>query len=264
MTSPVDLPADPAAPGSRTFRPDRFALWYFPAAVLALVVLLGTLGLQGSSLAIYSTELGAKPADAGVVAGTPRGIRSDEWYVRTPWVLRQAELGLPAKVAGGVGTHDMVVLGDLPTATWELVLRPHTAWYLVTDAERAFALEWWSYLAVQLLGVYALLAVLTKRARLSALGACLVTFSPATQWWSSPGTFTTIGYGSAATAALVAAVRQRTLRPTLGVAVLAGYLTALFLTTLYVPWQVGTALDRGAHRHRRAGRPLRLVVLLRG
>jgi hypothetical protein len=211
--------------------------------VLLVVAVLGMLRISGSSLGLYSTTLGTSEEDAGVVAGPVRGIRSDEWVVRTPWVLRQVELGLPTRAAGGVGTHDVVVLADLPTRSWELALRPHMVSYLVLDDEqRAFAMEWWLLAAVQLLGVYSLLYALTRRAAVSALAASLLTSSPATQWWWVPGAFTTIGYGCLSTALLIFAYRVSDTRRRIALSVVAGWAIAAFLTTLYPPWQVGTAI----------------------
>lgn len=230
--------------GRSSERCSRWA-WSFPALVVLLVVALGLAGLSGSSLGIYAMEAGATESEAGVLAGPPRMIRTDEWNVRTPWVLRQAELGLPATVAGGVGTHDMALLSDLPTAGWELILRPHTAWYFFLGVERAFSLEWWSFYAVQLLGVFSLLVAITKRPFLAALSASMMTLSPATQWWAAPGTFTTVGYGSAAMACMLFAYQASTRKGRVALSFAAGYLSAAFLVTLYIPWQVGTVLVVG-------------------
>lgn len=216
----------------------------FPTAVVMLVLTLGLLRVNGSSLSLYATGVGVQAEDAGVLAGPARPIRSDEWYVRTPWALRQKVLGLADRVEGGVGTHDVAVLSDLPTGGWETVLRPHTASYRVLDANRAFAVEWWTFLAVQMVGVYTLMAALTRRPTISALTALLLGLSPATQWWYSPGTFTTIGYGSAAAGLFLFATRLPGW-PRAAAAVGSGLSFAAFLTTLYVPWQIGTALVVG-------------------
>lgn len=237
--------APPGLDASQATRSLRRTAWLFPAAILVLVAVLGTLRLSGSSIAVYAMRGGATEGDAGVLAGPVREIRSDEWAVRTPWVLRQVELGLPTHAAGGMGTHDVAVLSDLPTRSWELALRPHTAGYLVLNEERAFALEWWLLAAVQLLGVYALLYALTRRPAVSAVTASLLTLSPATQWWWAPGTFTTIGYGCLATALLLFAYRANGHRRRITWSLAAGWAIAAFLTTLYVPWQIGTGLVVG-------------------
>jgi hypothetical protein len=223
-------------------RPARRKAWVFPAAVLLLVAVLGTLRLSGSSLGVYATWAGVDEEEAGILAGPARGIRSDEWAVRTPWLLGQSQLGLPERTPGGVGVHDMAVIADLPTRSWELLLRPHTAGYAVLDAERAFALEWWLMAAVQLLGVYTLLYALTRRPMVSALSASLLTLSPATQWWWVPNAFTAIGYCCFAAVLLLFAHRADDRRRKVAWSIAAGWAAAAFLTALYPPWQIGAVI----------------------
>lgn len=206
------------------------------------MVVLGLVGVSGSSLGLYATDNGIDEDDAGVVAGAPRPIRTDEWAVRTPWVLRQLERNLADRVAGGVGTHDTAILYDLPIGGWEVVLRPQTAGYRLLGAERGFATEWWMFLAIQLLGVYALLLTLTGNVAVSALAASLLTLSPVSQWWTTPATYTTVGYGCLATALALLAHRARTLRGRVAISVLAGLALAAFLAALYPPWQIGVGL----------------------
>jgi len=222
--------------------PPPGAALLFPVGLLILVLVLGLLGLNGSSIGVYATDNGLTERQAQVLAGPSRAIRSDEWAVRTPWVLGQAERGLPHEYAGAVGRHDAAILSDVPTRGWEVLLRPHTAPYHILDSERAFALEWWAFFAIQLLGVYALLLVLTRRIAVSALAACLFTLSPVTQWWTIPFTFTTVGYGCLATALVLAAYRASTGRRRVGLSVMGGFVLAAFLAGLYPPWQIGTAL----------------------
>lgn len=207
-----------------------------------MMLVLGMCRVSGSSLGLYATNNGASEREAGVLTGPPRPIRSDEWVVRTPWVLRQVERGLRQEVPGAVGIHDAAILYDLPTSGWQVLLRPQTAGYLLFGTERAFAIEWWAFFAIQLLGVYALLLTLTGRVAVSALASSLVTLSPVTQWWTTPATFTTIGYGSLATALVIAAYKAKTDRGRLALSVLGGLAFASFLVALYPPWQIGTAL----------------------
>lgn len=233
-TDPTD---DPRLP-TRAFR----RAWLFPLGVLVIVAALTLLRLSGSSLGLYATAFGASEDQAGILTGPARDIRSDEWVVRTPWVLRQLELDMTTRVRGGMGTHDVAVLADLPTRSWEIALRPHLGGYLLLDAERAFALEWWGLAAIQLLGVYTLLYALTRRPGVAALASTLLTLSPATQWWWVPGAFTTIGYGCLATALVLFAHRSASHWRKIGLSTTAGWVLAAFLTTLYPPWQVGTAI----------------------
>ena len=222
--------------------PTRWAVLALPAVVVVAVVVLGLLRVSGSSIGLYGTDYGAGEDESGVLVGPPRPIRSDEWLVRTPWVFRQVERDFADSVPGALGRHDADLLYDLPTRGWEVVLRPQTAVYRVLGAEQAFAVEWWSLSALQLLGVYALLVTLTGRPALSALGASLLTFSPATQWWTTPATFTTVGWGCLATACALRAFRSGNGRRRTSWAVAAGAALASFLAALYPPWQIAVAL----------------------
>lgn len=234
--------SDAPSPAARE-RPvaHRLRAAIFPALILTATVVAGLLEISGSSLGIYGAARGAPEVESGTLAGPARPIRSDEWAVRTPWVLRQSALGFPSVVDGGMGEHDVAVLGDLPVASWEIVLRPHGMPYLLLPIEKALAMEWWLLVAVQALGVYALMLAITGRTLASALGAILVAASPATQWWSVPGAYASIGYGSLGAGTLIAASKVSTRRAAAhGLA--AGFAFAAFFATLYVPWQIGTAL----------------------
>lgn len=239
---PGDRSAAAAGRRRRALHPKIMRASLLPAAVLLVALVLGLLGISGSSLGVYGTAVGQSEDEAGILAGPARQIRSDEWLVRTPWVERQLERGLPSRIASGVGTHDASVFIDLPTGGWEVILRPHTLVYRLLGAEQAFAFEWWSFFGLQLLGVYVLVLTLTGRVGLSALAGAAVTLSPATQWWTTPVTFTTVGYGCLATAAVLRAYWAPTLRRRLVLSILAGLAFAAFLTTLYPPWQVGVGL----------------------
>jgi hypothetical protein len=245
----IEIPSDVRGTGDVPRRPSLRRTAAFPCAVLLAALVLGMLGISGSSVGIYGTGVGASEDDAGVLAGPVRPIRSDEWLVRTPWLVRQIELGLPSRAAGGVGSHDVAVLADLPTRSWEAVLRPHTMPYQLATflgPSRAFALEWWLLVGVQLVGVYTLLLVLTQRPALSATAALLMTLSPAVQWWAVPAAFVTIGYGSLAAAGVLSARRATSGRRQLLLGAGAGLALGAFLSTLYVPWQVGTGIVLGA------------------
>ncbi len=102
----------------------------------------------------------------------------------------------------------MTILPDVPTG-WESALRPHVLPYHVFGIERAFAFDWWlAFLALPALGVYALALQLGVRALTAALISLIVALSPFVQWWTGPWT-ATIGYGTLAGAAFLAAARAR-------------------------------------------------------
>src|SRR5205807_8701308 len=222
----------------------RNATWLvFPLLILLVTVVLGSLELSGSSVSRYDPSGG----NNGLLAGRARPVRTDEWFVRTPLLARQVALDLPEHDVIGVGEHDMAVGNDLPTGGWVVLVRPHTLPYHVFGFARAFAFEWWIlFLALPAIGLYFLALALGVRIVTALLIALIVVLSPIVQWWTVPATGTTIGYACLAGAALIAAVRARSLYSTIALAALAGWLGGCLVLTLYPPWAVPMALLVGA------------------
>ena len=214
-------------------------MWLPPVVAVALAVIVGGLGISGSSVGVYADA--NRGADDGVVVGEPRPIRSDEWLVRTPWMLARAAHDFSDELRGGVGRHDMSVT-DVPGGPADVLLRPTFLPYQFLSAERAFAVEWWLLAAVLFGGMYALVAELTRRVGIAIAAALLVVLSPATQWWSNPTPFTTVGYGTAATAVLLVACRASTRRRRILLSAAAGWAATAFAAALYPPWQIGVAV----------------------
>ena len=217
--------------------------WLFPLLVALVVVVLGSLELSGSSASLY-----AERAPGGdVVVGRARRDRTDEWWVRTPLLVRQKALGFPSENNIGVGEHDMGVLSDIPTSAWQVLARPHTFPYYVFGIERAFAFEWWiMFFALPALGLYALALQLRLRPLTSALVALLVVLCPFVQWWTGTWTGTSIGYACLAGAALITAVRARSRSWRVAWAALAGWSGACLAIVLYPPTVFSMALVVGA------------------
>jgi hypothetical protein len=205
-------------------------------------MLVGLLGFQGSSVGIYGVAFGETEQQAGVVSGSPRVIRADEWLIRTPWVLWQEGKNLPTRPEVGMGRHDVNLIVDLPTRSWVMLARPHLIPYLLFDGARALALEWSAWLTLAFVGPYLLLYVLTKRVGISAVASALLVLSPGAQWWTIPATFTIIGYGCSAAALFLAALRRPDRRWAVALAASSGWAFAAFLTSVYVPWQIGVGL----------------------
>lgn len=218
----------------------------FVVVVLGVSLLLGLFQIHGSSLGIYGLGLGETDANSGVIEGQPRSIRSDEWLVRTPLVIAQAKNDLPTTIAAGLGDQEAGLIADLPSRSWEAILRPHTLPYHVLPLDAAFATEWWLYFAAQILGVYAAVLAITRRADLGAFAGLLMAASPVSQWWTGSGTYTTIGYGGMAFAAMLWSYEATSRQKRAAWSVAGGLALGAFAVGLYVPWQVGVAITLGA------------------
>jgi hypothetical protein len=219
------------------------ALLAFPLIVVIFGLVLGFAGISGSSVALHGEAAGG----SGPLVGRARPIRFDEFYVRTPFVVRQAALGFPKSDEVGVGRHDMGVLAHLPVRGWQNALRPHEVPYQVFGLETAFALEWWLVqLILPAIGIYALALACRLRVVTAALVALIFVFSPAMQWLTATGLGEIVGYGCLAAALLVFAARMRTWWARIGLAVVAGWLGACFFAVIYPPWQIPIALVAGS------------------
>jgi hypothetical protein len=214
-----------------------------PMIVVVLVaVVFGALKISGSSTGLFD-EFAADPSTPdGILKQVPRPVRSDEWLVRTPWVLRQAATGFDGTVRGGVGRHDVGVLADLPVWNPLALLRPHQLAYFALPIDVAFALEWWLLHVVQFAGMYLLLVVTIRRPWISAACAALITLSPASQWWTGSATFLAPGYAALAAALVVIATREERRWARIALAAAAGWAGAAFAVVLYPPWQIPSAL----------------------
>ena len=218
----------------------------FPLAVILCVVVLTTLQLSGSSLALYETSSGKSNDTAGVLLGEPRPVRSDEWLVRTPWLFNQIENDLPSESVGGMGRHDLALVGDIPVKSLDLLVKPHQIPSIFLGPSESLAAEWWIWHALMLTGMYSLVLLLTRKVGISIFVSLLLVASPSTQWWAGPGTFTTVGYGTLAASLLLRSLESESSKKRFGLTVLAGWLAACFVCTLYVPWVITTTLVVGA------------------
>lgn len=215
------------------------SLLLIPICTVVLIMVLGFVRISGSSVGVLAENY---PAQSALLA---RPNRSDEFRGRTPLVLRQAANDFAAVTNVGMGDHDTGVLSDLPVKTAGTIVKPHNWIYFVLDVERAFAVEWWLTVFGPFLGVYALMAVLTRSALVSSLSGLLVTAAPTLTWWTVPSAGITVLYGALAVAAFLSAL-QRPGRSRFVYGGLAGWLVGCFGAMLYLPYLVPLGLLFGA------------------
>ncbi|MCU1395087.1 MAG: hypothetical protein JWM34_3515 [Ilumatobacteraceae bacterium] len=212
------------------------SLLLIPVCTVLAIVVLGCFRLSGSSIGMVAEN---DPSPQAALQLRPN--RSDEWRGRTPLVLRQSRNDFAAVTDVGMGAHDTGVLTDLPVKTPGAVLKPHTWIYFVIGVERAFAMEWWLTVLGPFLGIYALMAVLTRSRLISALTGLLVSAAPTLTWWTVPSAGLSVFYGALAAAAFVAAL-QAVGRRRYVYAGLAGWLVGCFVAMLYLPYLIPLAL----------------------
>lgn len=145
------------------------------------------LGLNGSSTALWRYYADRQMPDAGVLLGSPQGIRSDEWMLQTPWIFSQA-LRTPAFSSSNpnIGGDVTPLVANLPVRHWSTLFRPQMWPFFLLSPERAFAFYWNFKTFGLLLGALLFFGVLTGGKTLIDLaGALFLTFSPFVQWWFS-------------------------------------------------------------------------------
>jgi hypothetical protein len=207
--------------------------------LLLLVVLyfvMSFFDLHTSSIAIWDQMFGTEDPPS-LLAGTPEGVRQDEWMVNTPSLIGQVQSGMPlSNTAFGDGSVP-IILG-FPVKDIGMILRPSLWPYFIFDIQRAFAFSWNFNIFFFIISTFLLLMILTKSSFwISVLGSIFIFLSGAMQWWSYwlgsymiylNGIFISIVfllYGKHAKALLLSGV----------VFLICGY---NFLVGLYPPWQV--------------------------
>ena len=157
---------------------------------LAVIYLAASLAkLNGSSTALWRELVDRHPPNVGLIAGRAKEIRSDEWFVHTPWIWSQAEQ-TPAFPNQNTNVGDGVapLLTNLPARHWTMLFRPQMWGFFFLDRERAFAFNWnFKWLGLLLSG-FLFLRVVARADNLLALsGALILLFSSYIQWFfSSP------------------------------------------------------------------------------
>jgi hypothetical protein len=160
---------------------DATAIWLYCVCIL-LFVIASALNLNGSSLGIdwLNYKVGAP---AQVLAGVPQGIRADEIYYQTPYMLNQYFRADPFQMAHTPsGSSNVGLLAELPVKHVTTWFRPQFWPFFVLPADYAYATWWQAKGLILFTGVFTLLLLITGSSWISLLGALWLLFSQFTQW----------------------------------------------------------------------------------
>jgi hypothetical protein len=210
-------------------------------ALLAAFAALVALRLHGFSLPYWHAVLDDS-AQAEVLLGESRALRSDDWMVSLPLAMAQRAHDPPFPTTNrnvGLG-QDMLFPLATPVAHPLAPFRP-TLWGWFAGDDVGLAWQWWSQaLGLAFAWFAALLLVGEGAVGLAALGAALVVVAPFFQFWSlNPAPH-------AASAALVFAgaagvARARTPRAILAGGLLLGWAGGVLAATAYPSFAVPLA-----------------------
>ena len=181
QSAPVAEPAQPAFGLIRFDRRVRLLI----GICIGLFVLLTLAKINYSSITIWNQVIpdGSDPK-RGLITGTPRNMRLDEWGVLAPAFLSQANLGYPV-TNPGIGGDQTPLVMNLPVKHFIGLFRPDYWGFLLLGTEMGFA-WWWNFkIFFTLISVTLFFLVLTRNNFwLSVFGAFWVTFSAGMVWWS--------------------------------------------------------------------------------
>jgi hypothetical protein len=154
--------------------------------VLSLNVLLN---LNGSSSAMWRFFADGRLPDRGLLLGTAKDVRADEWMTQTPWMLSQASTDPPFQTSNpNVGDGATGLLVNLPIRHWTSLFRPQFWGFFILDFERAFSWYWNLKWYVLVVGSFLFFRIISRaRALATIAGTVLVFFAPYMQWWYSTG-----------------------------------------------------------------------------
>lgn len=165
---------------------DAFKKYAFPVVFFVIVIVLSLMKIHGASIGMYNHIFyGEDNRDPDLLYGVPRGIRSDEWLVWTPWTLSQTHVGFSSY-------NNLFVAGqnfaqnDVPVASWITIFEPQNWAFFALPLEHAYAFRWWFKAFLLAVSFYFLGITITgKNYLVSALAALSFLFSPYVQWWYS-------------------------------------------------------------------------------
>jgi hypothetical protein len=176
------------------------------------------------------------PISRGLVAGTAKTIRMDDYAVGAPWIISNINRGFPIEneAIGGLNAALLTV----PTKHIVTIFKPHNWGFVLLDAERGYA---WMYdlcLPLLLIGSFLFFMLLSRNQYfLSLTGALALLLSSGTVWWTFiPASM--IGYcGLTAVTAVYLLHERKPWRMAL-LALALVYLAIAYLLQLYPPYQV--------------------------
>jgi len=154
------------------------------AGLILLYVGASVAKLNGSSTALWQDLADQQPAKAGVIAGTPKDVRSDEWLAHTPWIWSQAKQ-VPAfpTINRNVGNGVAPLVTNLPVRHWTMLFRPQMWGFFFSDLERAFAFNWNFKWFGLLLGGFLFFRIIARGNNFLSLGGALLLLSSSYMQW---------------------------------------------------------------------------------
>lgn len=208
---------------------------------ISFFALLVLCGYNGSSMPIYNGAIqGEYHVENGdPILGKTRVIRGDEWAVGTLTLSQDLPINNYSTINRSVmASDDLNVTFYFKMPCWDISIltSPSLIGYLILPLENAFSFNWYFNIFLIFFGTFELLMILTKKNKLlSMMGALIITFSPATQWWSS---YNIIAFGELAVVCFYYYLKTESKWKKVLLSIAIGYFGACYIMTIYPAWMV--------------------------
>ncbi len=167
-------------------RPWHRRIDLFSLIVLALGIAYVSLAWSPSSYGVALNMIGLK--GEGLVAGKPKGIRSDEWAVWTPYTQVAVNNGFARTNLTSPYGEDLRNFNSLPLKDWALPFKPQFWLFFMTDPATAFSFSHAFYIILFLIGYHRLLRAFGFAPGWSATASVMLFCSAFVQvWWTTVG-----------------------------------------------------------------------------
>jgi MFS family permease len=222
-------------------------IWLFPAICTVVLILLTFFKVSGSSIGAYYPAFYGSQKDPALLLNKFRGVRSDEWVVRTPKSIAQSNNNY-ARVNQNIGLgEDESVSLDVPYKDWSTVFRPIDWPFFVLGFDYAFALKWWLMGYLLVISAYFFTLKLLPGRRLIAAGVGIsLFFSAFVQWWYEYDTLAALFYPLLIGLAFMYLMGRKRNWHKIVFGMLIAYLFVCFALILYPPFQIATGLTLAA------------------
>lgn len=219
------------------------SVWFFPAILTVLLLILCALKINGSSIGSYHIFLNGKVPDSSILFGSPSSIRSDEWVVATPISLSQYNNGFPSVNTGIGDGQNMDMIIDAPSGSFWQIFRPHNIPFYFLPFDHAFSLKWWIIGYLLIISVYFLvLHFLPGKRLLASLLAISMFFMPIVQWWYQYITLAPIYYGIFIYLTVIKLYNTNSRKVKLALSGLLIYLLVCFAAIFYPAFQISVVI----------------------
>lgn len=210
---------------------------YWIGAIIFAILVLG--GFHGSSVNMlnYYVQPGIAVENTQPLLGELRVIRGDEWATSTLTQLSQVPNNLETEnsILNGY-TKNITFYPRVATKSLTSISNPRTFGYFFLPTEQAFAFSWYIGYFILFFATLELLMLLTKKNRLfSTLGAIMITFAPAIQWWEG---WDIIAFGELAIVLFDLLLKSNKLIKQILLSLAIGLVGCCYIMCLYPAWQI--------------------------